>query len=64
VLLLEHPSATLPREQVMRFGIDVRVLAERRMIATLTLTADAEFAGAASSMALALEPSTGRLRRL
>jgi simple sugar transport system ATP-binding protein len=62
VLLLEHPSATLPRPEVVRFGCDVRALAERRAIATLTITADPEFAGAVSALALALEPATGRLR--
>ena len=63
VLLLEHPSATLLRQDVVRFACDVRAVAERRSIATLTITADAEFAGAVSVRALVLEPSTGRLRR-
>jgi len=64
VLLLEHPSISLPRDQVVRFGVDVRVLAERRDIATLAITADAEFAGAVSAVALSVEAATGRLRRL
>jgi ABC-type transporter Mla maintaining outer membrane lipid asymmetry ATPase subunit MlaF len=64
VLILEHPSATLPRPDVIRFACDVRALAERRGIAALTITADPEFAGAVSQRALALEPSTGRLKRL
>ena len=63
VLLLEHPSATLLRQDVVRFAVDVRAVAERRSIATLTITADAEFAGAVSVRALVIEPSTGRLRR-
>lgn len=63
LLLLEHPSATLPRPDVIRFGCDVRELAERRGIATLTITADPEFAGAISTIAVALEGATGRLRR-
>ena len=64
LLLLEHPSATLPREHVIRFGINVRLVAERRGLAALTITADAEFAGAVSSSAMALEPATGHLLRL
>jgi len=64
VLLLEHASASLLREQVVPFGVDVRMLAERRAIATLAITADAEFAGAVSAVALAVEAATGRLRRL
>jgi ABC-type transporter Mla maintaining outer membrane lipid asymmetry ATPase subunit MlaF len=63
VLLLEHPSATMPRRDVMRFGRDVRGVAERRAIATLTITVDAEFAAAVSTRTLALEPATGRLKR-
>jgi ABC-type transporter Mla maintaining outer membrane lipid asymmetry ATPase subunit MlaF len=63
VLLLEHPSAALPRRDVVPFACDVRATAERRAIAALTITADPEFAGAVSSLALALEPATGRLRR-
>ncbi len=62
LLLLEHPSATLPRSEVIRFACDVRSLAERRGISTLTITADPEFAGAVSTIAVALEAATGRLR--
>ncbi|MEQ1728357.1 MAG: ATP-binding cassette domain-containing protein [Vicinamibacterales bacterium] len=62
LLLLEHPSATLPRSEVIRFACDVRRLAERRGISTLTITADPEFAGAVSTIAVALEAATGRLR--
>ncbi len=62
VLLLEHPSATLPRTEVIRFACDVRDLAERRGIPTLTITADPEFAGAVSTIAVVLEAATGRLR--
>jgi ABC-type transporter Mla maintaining outer membrane lipid asymmetry ATPase subunit MlaF len=63
LLLLEHPSATLPRADVATFGCDVRLLAERRSLAALTMTADPELAGAVSSVAFALEPATGRLKR-
>lgn len=63
LLLLEHPSATLARTDVIRFACDVRDLAERRGIPTLTITADPEFAGAVSTLAVVLEPATGRLRK-
>jgi len=62
MLLLEHPSATLPRAEVIRFACDVRDLAERRGIPTLTITGDPEFAGAVSTIAVVLEAATGRLR--
>lgn len=64
VLLLEHPSATLPRADVVPFAVSVRTLTERRGLATLAITADGECAGAISSAALMLEPATGRLRRI
>jgi len=63
VLLLEHPSVSLAREHVVQFGVDVRMLAERRKIATLAITADPEFAGAVSAVALLLQPASGRLQR-
>jgi len=62
LLLLEHPSATLPRADVIRFACDVRDLAARRGIPTLTITGDPEFAGAVSTIAVVLEAATGRLR--
>lgn len=64
LLLLEHPSATLSRKDVIPLACDIRALAGRRALATLTVTADGEFAGAVSERALVLEPATGRLRRL
>ncbi|HUR33984.1 MAG TPA: ATP-binding cassette domain-containing protein [Vicinamibacterales bacterium] len=64
VLLLEHPSATLPRSQVVPCGVQLRWIAERRNLAMLTITADAEFAGAVSASAFALEAATGRFTRL
>jgi len=63
VLLLEHPSATIPRQDVQQLARAVRIVAESRGIATLTITADPEFARAVSGLALALEPATGRLLR-
>ncbi|MBS1816468.1 MAG: hypothetical protein JSU08_00915 [Acidobacteria bacterium] len=64
VLLLEHPSATLSRADIVPFAVNVRQVAERRTLATLTITADGEFAGAVAEQAFALEAATGRLKRL
>jgi ABC-type polar amino acid transport system ATPase subunit len=61
VLLLEHPTSEVEPQSVASFGRDVRGAAERRGIATLTLTADREFAAAVASRVLTLEPATGRL---
>ncbi len=63
VLLLEHPSAALPRPAVAPFAADLRALAERRGLAALSVTADLAFAAAASTRTLVLEPATGKLRR-
>jgi ABC-type transporter Mla maintaining outer membrane lipid asymmetry ATPase subunit MlaF len=63
VLLLEHPSATLPRHEVARFARDVRAVAARRELASLSITADLDFAASASTRTLVLDPASGRLRR-
>lgn len=63
VLLLEHPSSTLPRHDVARFARDVRAVTERRGLAALSITADLDFAASASARTLVLEPATGRLKR-
>jgi ABC-type transporter Mla maintaining outer membrane lipid asymmetry ATPase subunit MlaF len=62
LLLLEHPSATVPRAEVASFGRDIRRLAERRGVAAVTLTMDRDFAHAVAARTLTLEPSTGRLK--
>lgn len=64
VLVLEHPSASLSRGDVIPFACDVRSVAERRAMATLTLTADGEFAGAVAARALMVQPATGRFAPL
>jgi ABC-type polar amino acid transport system ATPase subunit len=63
VLLLEHISATLDRDDVATFGTDVRAIATRRGIALVAATADEVFAGAVAARVLTLEPSTGRLNQ-
>jgi ABC-type transporter Mla maintaining outer membrane lipid asymmetry ATPase subunit MlaF len=61
LLVLEHPSATLAREEVVRVAQTVRTIAERRHLATMTLTMDEKFAGTAASRILRLDLATGRL---
>jgi ABC-type transporter Mla maintaining outer membrane lipid asymmetry ATPase subunit MlaF len=63
LLVLEHASASVPREEAARFGKDVRTIAARRTLGILTITADPEFARAVASSTLTLEPATGRLHR-
>jgi ABC-type transporter Mla maintaining outer membrane lipid asymmetry ATPase subunit MlaF len=61
LLLLEHPTVSLPREAVAEFGALVRRVAERRGMAVIALTGDKEFADEMAETALALQPGTGKL---
>ena len=61
VLLFEHPSADLARADVARLASRCRAVSSGRNIAAVTVTADAEFAAAAASRVLTLEPASGRL---
>jgi ABC-type sulfate/molybdate transport systems ATPase subunit len=62
VLLLEHASASLPRDAIAPYASTVRALAERRALAVLALTADEAFARALGATILVHEPATGRLK--
>jgi ABC-type arginine transport system ATPase subunit len=62
VLLLEHASAPLPREDTIAFAERVRAIAEQRAIAVVALTADEAFARALAATVLLHEPATGRLK--
>ena len=61
VLLAEHPNASLAPHEASRLADDLAVIASRRSLAMLVLTADAEFAAAACRRQLALRPATGEL---
>jgi predicted ABC-type transport system involved in lysophospholipase L1 biosynthesis ATPase subunit len=62
LLLAEHPSASLPREQVKAYAVDIARVARLRSTAVLALTADETFANALGGQVLTLEPATGVLR--
>lgn len=61
VLLLEHISAGIPREQVRQFGADIQAMAMRRGSTIIVATADPNFAAAVAARVLVLEPASGRL---
>lgn len=61
LVLIEHPSASVPRDRVASFGGDIRKILVTRGTAAVTLTADKELAQAIADRALALDPATGRL---
>jgi ABC-type arginine transport system ATPase subunit len=61
VLLFEHPTAEVARADIAGLASRCRAVASRRQIATVVLTADPDFAAAAASRVLTLEPASGRL---
>lgn len=62
ILLLEHPSATLPRPAAAPFARDLAAIVTRRGLTALAITEDAEFAKPFASRWLALEGSSGRVK--
>jgi ABC-type transporter Mla maintaining outer membrane lipid asymmetry ATPase subunit MlaF len=62
VLLLEHPTATLPRDQVKAYAVDIRRVARARQLSVLAITGDESFAAALGGQVLTHEPATGLLR--
>jgi len=61
VLLFEHPTAGVPREDTAGLAEQCRHVAAERHVATVVLTADRAFASAAASRVLTWEPATGGL---
>lgn len=62
ILLLEHPTAQIAPGDAQPLGRSIRTIAERRAIATMTLTADRDFAAAVASRVLTLDPASGSLK--
>ena len=62
LLILEHPSATLPRQSVKPFAADLARAAAARTLAVLAITADDSFASGLGGRLLIHEPATGALR--
>jgi predicted ABC-type transport system involved in lysophospholipase L1 biosynthesis ATPase subunit len=62
ILLLEHVSARLAREEVAALGAGMRAVAAGRGIALVAATADDTFAQAVAERVLTLDPATGRLK--
>lgn len=62
LVILEHPSASLPREAVAPLARHVRALLEQRGVTAVTLTMDKELADAIAPRTLTLDPVTGKLK--
>lgn len=61
LVLIEHPSVNVSRDEVAPLGRDIRATIAKRGAAGLTLTSDQDLAQAIADRALKLEPATGRL---
>lgn len=62
LLILEHPTAALPRDAARPFGNMVRAMATARGLTTLIISEDQAFSEAAASRRLALSAGTGELK--
>jgi ABC-type polar amino acid transport system ATPase subunit len=61
VILLEHATASVDRDQVVPFGERIRRVAVRHGAAIVAVTADPVFASAVAARVLTLDAATGRL---
>ncbi|OFW05619.1 MAG: hypothetical protein A3H96_11190 [Acidobacteria bacterium RIFCSPLOWO2_02_FULL_67_36] len=61
LLLVEHPTAMVPREDIQALAEDTRRLLAGRNLTALVITADASFANFVGDRVLRLEPATGKL---
>jgi predicted ABC-type transport system involved in lysophospholipase L1 biosynthesis ATPase subunit len=62
VLIAEHPTVSLPRDQVKAFAADLARVARGRQLSVLAVTADELFANALGGKVMTHEPATGALR--
>ena len=63
LLVAEHPSAPLPRDEVAPFARDLAAIAARRALGVLAVSADPAFVRALGGTALTLDPATGALSK-
>ena len=62
ILLLEHASARLARDEVAAVGAQMREVAAGRGVALVAVAADEAFARGVAERVLTLDPATGRLK--
>lgn len=62
LVLAEHPSATLPREEVRAFARDLSLVAQKRNLGLIVISADTAFVRAFAGTTLIVEPATGEVR--
>ena len=64
LLIVEHPTATLPQADHAPLAALIRRIADARGMATLIVTMDEKFGTAAADRTLTLAPATGELRKV
>lgn len=62
VLVLEHPTASIPPAEVKSFAAEIVRVARARQLSVLAITADHTFANALGGQVLTHEPATGALK--
>lgn len=62
LVLAEHPSASLPRDEVAAFARDLARVARDRHIGLIAISADEVFVRALAGTTLIVEPATGNVR--
>jgi ABC-type methionine transport system ATPase subunit len=63
LLVAEHPSASLPRDEVAPFAGHLAAIAARRGVGVLAISADREFVRALGGTALTLDAASGVLAK-
>jgi ABC-type transporter Mla maintaining outer membrane lipid asymmetry ATPase subunit MlaF len=61
VLLMEHPTVSVPRDQIGPLAVTVTQVAEARRLTLLAITEDTEFADAVATAHFKLQGGTGAL---
>jgi ABC-type transporter Mla maintaining outer membrane lipid asymmetry ATPase subunit MlaF len=64
LLIVEHPTATLPPPEHAPLAALIKRIADARGMATLIVTMDEKFGMAAAERTMALTPATGELRKV
>jgi ABC-type transporter Mla maintaining outer membrane lipid asymmetry ATPase subunit MlaF len=61
IVLMEHPTVSLPREAIVPFAQDVARMAQRRALTLVAITEDATFAARVAGRHLRLKGASGEL---
>jgi ABC-type lipoprotein export system ATPase subunit len=64
VLIAEHPTASLPADDVPSFAADFSGVIAARRLTAITLSVDTTFAAAVAADVLTLQPATGELKAM